>query len=77
MIGRLSLACLFAISFAMTAAAKPILKALPFAQIEGWSADDHDAALAAFRRSCEEILESGHGFERDVRFGGQRADWLR
>ena len=61
----------------MTAAAKPILKAIPFAQIEGWSADDHDAALAAFRRSCEEILSGGHGFEREVRFGGQRADWLK
>jgi membrane-bound lytic murein transglycosylase A len=76
-IGRLSLACFFAISCAMTAETKPILKAIPFAQIEGWSVDDHGAALAAFRRSCEEILESSHGFERDVRFGGLRADWLK
>ena len=77
MIGRLGLACLFAISFAMTAEAKPIFKAVPFAQIEDWSADDHDAALAAFQKSCEEILASGHGFEREVRFGGQHADWLK
>ena len=77
MIGRLCLACFFAISFAMTAETKPTLKAMPFAQIEGWSADDHDAALAAFRRSCEEILATGHGFEREVRFGGLRADWLK
>ena len=77
MIGRLCLACFFAISFAMTAESKPILNAIPFEQIEGWSADDHAAALAAFQRSCAEILESGHGFERDVRFGGQRSDWLK
>ena len=76
MIGRLSLACLFAISFAMTAETKPILKAVPFSKIEGWAADDHAAALAAFQRSCAEILASGHGFERDVRFGGRREDWL-
>lgn len=76
MIGRLGLACLFAISLAMTAEAKPILNAVSFARIEGWANDDHAAALATFRRSCAEILASGHGFERDVRFGGKRADWL-
>ena len=75
-IGRLGLACLFAISLAMTAEAKPILIALPFAQIEGWPRDDHAAALAAFQRSCTEILTSGHGFEREVRLGGKRSDWL-
>ena len=76
MIRLLGLACLFAISLAMTAEAKPILTALPFAQVEGWADDDHAAALAAFQRSCTEILTSGHGFGRDVRFGGKRADWL-
>ena len=76
MIGRLGLACLFAISLAMTAQAQPILSAVPFAQIEGWSEDDHAAALAAFQRSCVEILASGDGFERNVRFGGKRVDWL-
>jgi membrane-bound lytic murein transglycosylase A len=75
-IGRLGLASIFAIFLAMTAEAKPILSAVPFAQIEAWADDDHAAALAAFQRSCVEIQESGHGFERDVRFGGQRADWL-
>jgi len=60
----------------MTAEAKPILTALPFAQIEGWADDDHAAALAAFQKSCTEILTSGHGFGRDVRLGGKRADWL-
>lgn len=61
----------------MTTEAKPILKAIPFDQVEGWNADDHEAALSAFRRSCAEILESGHGFEREVRFGGLRTDWLK
>jgi membrane-bound lytic murein transglycosylase A len=75
-IGRLGLACLLAISLAMTAQAKLILSAVPFAQIEGWADDDHATALAAFQRSCVEILASGHGFERNVRFGGKRADWL-
>ena len=61
----------------MIAEAKPVLNAISFAQIEGWSIDDHDAALAAFRRSCEEIVECGHGFKREVRFGGKRSDWLK
>jgi len=60
----------------MTAEAKPILTALPFSLIKGWTADDHAAALTAFQRSCDEILASGHGFERGVRFGGRRKDWL-
>ncbi len=77
MIGRLCLACFFAISFAMTAETKPILTAISFQQIEGWNADHHAAALAAFLRSCEEIEQTGHGFERDVRFGGKRTDWLQ
>ena len=76
MIGRLCLACFFAISFAMTAETKTVLTAVSFAQIEGWNADDHAAALSAFRRSCEEIEQTGHGFEREVRFGGKRSDWL-
>ena len=72
----MALACLFAISLAMTAEAKPILTAVPLAQIEGWADDDHAAALATFQRSCAEILTGGRGFGRDVRFGGKRVDWL-
>ena len=76
MIGRTALACFFLISLAMTTAAKPIFKPVPFAHIEGWADDGHAAALAAFQRSCTEILATGHGFGREVRFGGQRADWI-
>jgi membrane-bound lytic murein transglycosylase A len=75
-IGRLGLACLLAISLAMTAEAKPVLTAVPFAQIEGWDGDNHAAALAAFRKSCTEILADGRAFGREVRYGGKRADWL-
>ena len=60
----------------MTAEAKAIFTAVPFAQIEGWAGDDHAAALAAFQKSCAEIQASGHAFEREVRYGGKRADWL-
>ncbi len=63
-------------SLTMTANAKPILKAIPFHQIAGWGNDDHAAALAAFQKSCREIIEFGHGFGRPVKFGGKRSDWL-
>ena len=76
LIGRLSLGLFFAMSFAMTGEAKPILKSVPFEQIKGWAEDDHAAALAAFQRSCQEIIETGHGFERHVKFGGTCAEWM-
>jgi membrane-bound lytic murein transglycosylase A len=47
-----------------------------FADLAGWGEDDHAAALAAFRRSCKEIVATGVGFSRAVRFGGRREDWL-
>lgn len=77
MIGRFGLACILAIFLAMTAAAKPVLEPVRFEQIEGWAADNHGAALAAFRRSCEEIKLLGRAFQRDVRYGGLRSDWLQ
>jgi membrane-bound lytic murein transglycosylase A len=76
LIGRLSVAIIFVMSLPMSAYAKPILEPVPFAEITGWSNDDHAAAVAAFRRSCREIIEFGHGFKRPVTFGGTRSDWL-
>jgi membrane-bound lytic murein transglycosylase A len=76
LIGRLSLGVFFAMFFAMTSEAKPILQAVPFEHLNGWQSDDHAAALAAFKRSCKEILETGHAFERPVKHGGSRRDWL-
>jgi membrane-bound lytic murein transglycosylase A len=61
---------------AMTVAAKPILEAITYAAIPGWAAVDHHASLAAFRRSCAEILAEGRAFQRPIKFGGVRADWL-
>ncbi|MGB9142064.1 MAG: MltA domain-containing protein, partial [Aestuariivirga sp.] len=76
MIGRIALACFFLISLAMNTEAEAILKAVPFAHIDAWVDDDHAAALAAFQRSCTEILATGQAFKREVRFGGQRTDWI-
>ena len=60
----------------MTTEARPRLRQVSFAHIAGWANDDHQAALAAFQRSCGEIIASGHAFGRDVRYGGARSDWL-
>jgi membrane-bound lytic murein transglycosylase A len=76
LIGRLSLGVFFAMFFAMTGEAKSILGPIPFEEIEGWRADDHDAALAAFKRSCAEIVNTGHAFDRPVEFGGNRSEWV-
>jgi membrane-bound lytic murein transglycosylase A len=76
LIGRLSLAAIFAMSLAMTASAHPILEPISFSNMRGWKDDDHAAALIAFQKSCREIIDTGHGFERAVKFGGQRGDWL-
>lgn len=35
------------------------VESLTFADLEGWSADDHAAAFAAFRKSCEAIVNGG------------------
>ncbi len=57
------------------AVAETRLEPLRFADLAGWASDDHQAALAAFRRSCTETLEQGSSFSRPVTFGGNRNDW--
>ena len=47
-----------------------------FAEIAGWSEDDHAKALAAFRLSAQEILSKGHGFQRASLCGGRRQEWF-
>lgn len=54
----------------------PNLSPARFADLPGWDEDNLNAALLAFRGSAEEILEKGHGFSRQSRFGGSREDWL-
>lgn len=75
---RIFACVLIAVSF-MTAdslAANGRLSPLGFDQIAGWQDEDHDEALRAFKRSCQEIIATGHGFKRQARFGGERKDWI-
>jgi membrane-bound lytic murein transglycosylase A len=51
------------------------LRALAFADLNGWHADNHADALAAFSRSCVEMMERGHGFKRAAAYAGERSDW--
>jgi membrane-bound lytic murein transglycosylase A len=55
---------------------KPLAQ-ISFDQILGWAGDNHQAALEAFQRSAQEIIENGHGFKRQAQFGGAREDWLQ
>ncbi len=53
---------------------------LSFTDLDGWSADDQSAALAAFRRSCARILRLGDeapldGKGADAAFYGHAGDW--
>lgn len=60
----------------MEATAKPILEPASLDRLTGWEKADHKGALAAFRRSCKEILEEGNAFKRPVTYGGKREDWV-
>lgn len=51
------------------------LSPVSFSSLDGWQADDHEAAREAFRLSCREMLEQGAGFRRPVRFGGSPSSW--
>ncbi len=47
-----------------------------FADLNGWDTTDLAPALAAFKRSAEEIISNGHGFKRTSVYSGTRDDWL-
>jgi membrane-bound lytic murein transglycosylase A len=53
-----------------------VLTPISFKALNGWNDADLSTALQAFRRSAEEILESGSGFRRDAKFGGVKDDWI-
>jgi membrane-bound lytic murein transglycosylase A len=72
----LSLALLLVMCSGMSAAARPVFETTDFRAIAGWAEADHQAALAAFQRSCAEIEATGHAFTRKVAYGGTRRDWL-
>ncbi|MBM3519176.1 MAG: transglycosylase [Alphaproteobacteria bacterium] len=74
---RLGLVLLVLALDAMPASSsQQLLTPLRFTDIGSWPSDDHGAALAAFRRSCAEIVAEGRAFARPVRFGGERRQWL-
>jgi len=72
----LSIAAVLAMASIMNATAAPVLEKIDAAAIQGWAGDDHAAALAAFRRSCAEIVTEGRAFQRPVKFGGGRSEWM-
>ena len=49
-----------------------MLELVKFQDVDGWADDNLAPALEAFQRSAQEILENGHGFKREARFGGTR-----
>lgn len=51
------------------------LEPVAFAALPGWEAAHHARALAAFRRSAAEMLETGRGFSRKTEYAGDKADW--
>lgn len=54
-----------------------MLKPVAFKDIKGWAEDDLNCALETFQRSAIEILQNGHGFKRQARFGGTRENWRK
>lgn len=60
---------------AMPQPAPPTLTPVSVSTLAGWGDDDHAAALAAFRRSCADLLGSAKAFHRPARFGGDAEAW--
>ena len=52
------------------------LKSVSFSEIDGWTQDQHEGALTAFRLSAQEIIETAHGFKRSSLYGGGGDEWL-
>src|SRR4029450_7203580 len=69
-------AVLFVMPDGMSAKAQPILSKTDYAAIPGWKTSPLEDALAAFRKSCSEIMADGRAFKRAVVFGGEQQDWL-
>ena len=52
----------------------PTLRPVAFADIPGWQKNDASPALAAFRRSCDDIRRQSP--DRPLGYGTRAADWL-
>ncbi len=75
--GRLlSFAAALVMATTVKTGATQVLENVDVAAIPGWQDDDHSAALAAFQRSCAEIIAEGRAFQRPVKFGGNRSEWI-
>lgn len=55
--------------------AQNMLEPVNLSHQTGWEQDDHQKALETFQRSCHEILATGSGFRRAVKFGGTVENW--
>jgi membrane-bound lytic murein transglycosylase A len=73
---RLAALALILMTLVTPAMARASFEAMSFDALDGWREDDHEAALDAFKRSCNEIIRHGRGFARAIKYGGVRADWL-
>jgi membrane-bound lytic murein transglycosylase A len=73
---RLAALALILMTLVTPVLARASFEAVGFDALDGWRDDDHEAALGAFRRSCEEIISHGRAFSRPIKYGGARADWL-
>ena len=65
------------VAMSQQATTQSIFTKTVFSEIAGWSEDNHAEALAAFQRSCVEIIATGHAFDRRVEYSGERVDWLQ
>ncbi len=53
----------------------PILEPVGWKAVSGWPGENLERSLAAFKRSCREILDTARGFRRGATFGGRPEDW--
>jgi membrane-bound lytic murein transglycosylase A len=51
------------------------LEPLNFEALPGWAEADPARALASFRRSAAEMLQTGRGFSRRTEYAGEPGDW--
>ena len=52
-----------------------VLTPIAFSELNDWKDADLLTSLQAFRRSAQEILNTGSGFRRAAKFGGVKEDW--
>lgn len=53
----------------------PILKAIEYSELDGWSKADQSASFKAFAISCLQMLDDNRAFSKNPKFGGEYSDW--